>query len=222
MSKTRHMPISFDQLRSKLLMRVTTLDKAFERHVLSPSVTKTVDRFALQEGLISSLWQAWCEFCRDAIMGATRGANTTAGVAVSSPAYNGNSELEIAYVAQLLAQSKPVTKIKAVKGRHQEPTWGDVGKANLIVAGLAPTNSGTMLSGFAGVTSLKDLQTCRNASAHVCGDTLTMVRAARVRYQDTDFKHPSDVMKWTDPATKDYLWRSWVEEMDIVSDLVTQ
>ncbi|MGN8152515.1 hypothetical protein ACTJK5_09600 [Agrobacterium sp. 22094] len=216
------MPISFEHLRKKLLTRVTTLDKAFERHVLSPSATKAVDRFALQEGLVSALWQAWCEFCRGAIMGATRGANTTSGVAVNSPTYNGNSELEIAYVAQLLSQSKMVTKIKSVKGRHQEPTWGDVGKVNLIVSGLAPTNSGTMLSGFGGVISLKDLQTCRNASAHVCSDTFAMVRAARVRYQDTDFKHPSDVMKWIDPATKDYLWRSWVEEMDIVSDLVTQ
>lgn len=216
------MPTSFDQLRNKLLMRMSTLDKAFERHILSPSVTKTVDRFALQEGLISSLWQAWCEFCRDAIIGATRGANTTTGVAVSSPTYNGNSEQEIAYVAKQLANSKPVKSIKAINGRHQEPTWGDVGKVNLIVAGLAPSNSGTMLSGFAGVMSLKDLQTCRNASAHVCGDTLAMVRATRVRYQDTDFKHPSDVMKWTDPATKDYLWRSWVEEMDIVSGLVTK
>lgn len=216
------MPTSFSKLRNKLLMRLNTLDKAFERHFSSPSVSKTVDRFALQEGLISSLWQAWCEFCRDSVIGATQGANTTSGILVSSPTYSARTELEIAFVAKQLASAKPVGTIRSVAGRHQEPTWGDVNKLTLIVSGLAPTNVSTMLSGFGSAAAIKDLQTYRNASAHICRDTLAMVKATRVRYQDTTFKHPSDAMRWTDPATKDYLWRTWLDEMELVSDVATQ
>lgn len=216
------MPISFNQVRSKLLMRLSTLDKAFERHVIAPSVAKSVDRYALQEGLISSLWQAWGEFCRDAVIGAVQGANTTAGVLVNSPAYSARTDLEIAFVAKRLATAQPIGTIRSVAGRHQEPTWGDVNKLILILSGLAPTNVSTMLSAFGSAAAIRDLQTYRNASAHICSDTLAMVRATRVRYQDTHFRHPSDTMRWTDPATKDYLWRTWIDEMDLVSDVATQ
>lgn len=216
------MPISFSRVRQKLLIRLNTLDKAFERHIVTPSVTKSIDRFALQEGLLSSLWQAWCEFCRDTVMGAVQGATTTTGVAVSSQTYSGRTEAEIAYAAKRLAQNQGVGTIRPIAGRYSEPTWGDVGKLNLIVSGLAPSNQQTLLSGFGGVASIKDLQTCRNASAHINGETVADVRAARVRYQHTAFKHPSDAMRWTVPATNDYLWRTWVDEMDLISDLTTQ
>lgn len=216
------MPICFSKVRNKLLMRLSTLDKAFDRYVISPTVSKSVDRFALQEGLISSLWQAWCEFCRDTVIGATQGASTTAGTLVSSPTYSMRTELEIAFVAKQLASARPVGTVKSLAGRHQEPTWGDASKLIPIISGLAPTNVSTMLSGFGSAVAVKDLQTFRNASAHICGDTFTMVQATRVRYQDTTFKHPSDAMRWTDPATQDYLWRTWIDEMDLISDIATQ
>ncbi len=216
------MPIFFSHVRQKLLVRLNTLDKAFERSILEPCVSKSVDRFALQEGLISSLWQTWCEFCRETVIGAVQGASTTAGIAVSSPIYAGRTEPQIAYIAKQLSQANNVGVIRSVAGRHQEPTWGDVTKLTLIVAGLAPSNNATLLSGFGGALAIKDLQTCRNASAHINVDTLAQVRASRVRYSDTHFRHPSDVMKWTDPITKDYLWRTWVDEIDLISDIATQ
>ena len=203
-------------------MRLSTLDKAFERHLASPTVSKSVDRFALQEGLISSLWQTWCEFCRDSVIGATQGANTTSGILVSSPTYSARTELEIAFAAKQLASSKPVGRIRSVAGRHQEPTWGDVNKLILIISGLGPTNASTMLSGFGSASSIKDLQLYRNASAHICGDTIEMVKNTIVRYNNTNFKHPSDTMKWTDPSTDDYLWRTWLYEMDLISDVTTR
>lgn len=203
-------------------MRLSTLDKAFERHVVAPSVSRSVDRYALQEGLISSLWQAWGEFCRDVVIGAVKGANTTIGTLVNSPTYSARTELEIAFVAKRLASAQPVGTIRSIAGRHQEPTWGDVNKLIPIVSGLAPTNVATMLSAFGSAAAIKDLQTYRNASAHICADTLAMVSATRVRYQDTSFRHPSDTMRWTDPATNDYLWRTWIDEIDLVSDVATQ
>lgn len=216
------MPISFSVVRQKLLVRLNTLDRAFERHILTPSVSRYVDRFALQEGLLSSLWQAWCEFCRDVVIGAVQGATTTTGIVVSSQAYAARTEAEIAYIAKQLAQQRNVTTIKPISGRYSEPTWGDVNKLNLIVTGLGPSNQQTLLSGFGGVTSIKDLQICRNASAHINGENIAKVRAARVRYLHTAFKHPSDTMRWIVPTTKDYLWRSWIDEMELVSDLATQ
>lgn len=216
------MPTSFSQVRNKLIMRLNTLEKAFERHVIAPSVTKNIDKYALQEGLISSLWQAWGEFCREVVIGAVKGANTTVGTLVSSPTYSARTELEIAFVAKRLASAQSVGTIRSVAGRHQEPTWGDVTKLVLIVSGLAPSNVATMLTAFGSATAIKDLQTYRNASAHICSDTLAMVTATRVRYRDTHFRHPSDTMKWTDPATNDYLWRTWIDEIDLVSDIATQ
>ncbi len=216
------MPIYFKNVRGKLLTRLRTLDRAFERHAISPAVSKTLDKFALQEGLVSSLWQAWCEFCREAVIGAVQGAETTQGNAVASPNYAGLSELEIGFVAKQLANAQKPGAIKPLKGRHQEPTWGDVNKLTLIVAGLSPSNATTMLSGFGSSIAIADLQVFRNASAHICNDTLTLVRGTRVRYKDTDFRHPSDAIKWVDPTTNDYLWRTWIDEMDFVSDIATQ
>src|SRR3546814_5455006 len=51
------------------------------------------------------------------------------GQNITSP-YAGRSEMEIAYVAKLLAQGKSVSKIRALHGSHLEPTWGDLTKAN--------------------------------------------------------------------------------------------
>ena len=216
------MPASFEQLRNKLLVRLTTLDKAFERHVIAPSLTRSVDKYALQEGLISSLWQAWCEFCRDAVIGSAQGANTTTGVLVNSPTYGTRTEPEIAFIAKKLASSNPVGNIRPLGGRHLEPTWGDTTKLVLIISGLAPTNVSTMLSAFGSAVSVHDLKTFRNASAHLSGEALAQVRLTRVRYKDTSFRHPSDTLRWTDPATNDFLWRTWIEEMDVISDFATQ
>src|SRR3546814_1871622 len=80
--------------------------------------------------------------------------------------------MEIAYVAKLLAQGKSVSKIRALHGSHLEPTWGDLTKANLIVTGIESTNQAQLLTAFGGGFAIKDLQLCRNASAHLTKDLL--------------------------------------------------
>jgi len=91
-------------------------------------------------------------------------------------------------------------------------------KLNLILSGISFSNQGQLLSAFGVALALVDLQTCRNASAHLNRETIATVRAARVRYQDTQFVHPSDVIFWIDPHTKDYVWKTWVDEITVVSD----
>src|SRR3546814_8226481 len=74
--------------------------------------------------------------------------------------------------------------IRALHGSHLEPTWGDLTKANLIVTGIESTNQVQLLTAFGGGFAIKDLQLCRNASAHLTKDLLRDVNAAKVRYRD--------------------------------------
>lgn len=137
---------------------------------------------------------------------------------MTSP-YVGRTEMEICYVARQLAFKLSVSTIKSLGGSHLEPTWGDLTKLNLIVGGIACSNQAQLLSAFGAALALQDLQLCRNASAHLNKGSIADVSAVRVKYQDTRFVHPSDVVFWVDPQTKDYLWKTWIDEIGVVSQL---
>jgi hypothetical protein len=211
------MPISLDARQRRLISRLSTLDSVFDRHAIA-GLKRRTERSALQEGLVSALWQCWCAFCRDVLLGSALGTSTRAGIPVTSPLAS-NSEPEICYVARELSFRRSVTRIRPLAGSHLEPTWGDLGKLNLILSGIAFSNQAQLLSAFGAALALIDLQICRNASAHINSDTLATIRSARVRYQDTQFAHPSDVIFWVDPRTRDYVWKTWVDEITIVSNL---
>ena len=117
----------------------------------------------------------------------------------------------------ILSKHQQVSKVKALKGNYQEPTWGDLDKANLIVNGIKSTNKAQLLSAFGTGAAINDLQLCRNASAHLSKDMVAQVNAAKVRYSETKFVHPSDLIFWVDPASKDFLWKTWVDEMQMIS-----
>ena len=127
--------------------------------------------------------------------------------------------MEIAYVARELAQKRTVTVVKALPGMHLEPTWGDLSKVNLIVTGIGSTNRKQLASAFGVGVAILDLQRCRNASTHLNRERIAEIHTARVRYSRTVFVHPSDAMFWIDPVTKAYLWKTWIEEIDVISDL---
>jgi hypothetical protein len=125
--------------------------------------------------------------------------------------------MEIAYVAKMLSEGCQIKKIKTLKGQHQEPTWGDLDKVNRIAVGLNSTNQPQLLTAFGTGLTIKDLQLCRNASAHIHKDMLLQINSAKVRYSETKFLHPSDLIYWVDPKTKSFLWKTWVDEMLLVS-----
>lgn len=210
------MTISLEHLRQKLLIRTSTLNAAFNRHAVSRTANRMTDRFSLQEGLVSALWQYWNSFCREVLIGSAKGAIDKSGVAITSP-YSANTEMEIAFIAARLAKKESVSNIKSLKGKHLEPTWGDLSKAALISAGISSTNQAKLLSAFSAALSINDLQLCRNANAHLNLDQVKAVSDAKVRYMDTKFKHPSDMIFWIDPQTKDFLWNTWIEEINISS-----
>src|SRR3546814_20235510 len=82
---------------------------------------------------------------------------------------------------------------------------------------LPISNQAQLLTAFGGGFAIKDLQLCRNASAHLTKDLLRDVNAAKVRYSETRAAHPSDLMFWVDPATKDFLWKSWLDEILLIA-----
>ncbi len=212
------MPTSLDGIRAKFLGRLSVVDSAFERHLASARGGFRSDKFALQEGIISQLWQYWCAFCRDTVVASTKGAATRSGNQTSSP-YAGNSDSEIAFIAKQLANRQNITNIRPLSGSHLEPTWGDVNKLGLILSGIGCSNGRTMASAFGAGTLILDLQICRNACAHLNSQNINIINSVRTRYNSTNFQHPSDIMFWIDPATSDFVWRSWICEMDIISDL---
>ena len=211
------MPILLEGVRRRLLSRINILDRVFERHTIE-GIHRRTDRSAMQEGLISALWQSWCAFCRETIIGSASGATTSVGAVVTSP-YIGRSEMEIAYIAKELTLKHPIKSVKVLSGRHLEPTWGDLTKLNLIVSGIGTTNQSQLLSAFGIGLSILDLQLFRNASAHINKGIIAEVAATRVKYANTRFIHPSDTAFWVDPSTNDFLWKTWVDEITIISEL---
>lgn len=212
------MPISLAEGHQKLHIRIRTVDRAFDRHVLLAIRRRRTDRFAFQEGLISTLWQIWNSFCRSTLIASSSGTISASGVPISSP-YTGLSEPQIRSVLKQLCSNRTPNVGQLLAGIYQEPTWGDLGKFNLMAVSLNATNSSQLASAFSCGLVLRDLQLCRNACAHLNRDNIRQIQNARVRYSETKFSHPSDMMLWEDPASKDYVWKTWIEEIEVISQL---
>lgn len=212
------MPTSLNILRQKLLARMAILDKAFGRLTQEHSTLLKADRYALREGLISALWQSWSAFCRSTLLTSAAGGLDGGGNVIASP-HAGRSEMELAFIARELAMRRPVGAIRALVGNHQEPTWGDLNKINLIASGFLTSNRNNLLSGFGVALRMQDLQMCRNACAHLSPDRFNDLKAAKVRYVTTNLTHPTDFVFWIDPLSGDPVWRSWLSEMSAVAGL---
>lgn len=215
------MPTSLENIRLKLQRRLTVLDSGFDRHLLVPVAVQRVDKFALQEGYVSALWQVWCNFCRELLIHSTKGAVTSSGNNTTSP-HVALGEMEIAYIAKRLSNNLAISSIKPLSGSHQEHTWGDLAKLNLVASGIGCSNASSILAGLSACLRVEDLQLCRNASAHISRTTIQSVKASKVRYQNTSFGHPSDMINWVDPNSSDFLWKSWVDEIELAAHFAIQ
>lgn len=212
--------MSLCSYRLRLLVNLKAAESALSRCSIERR-GRRMDRSAVQEGLVSNIWQSWGNFCRDVLISSAKGTTTQGGIPVSSP-HSALTSAEIKYFAMMLARKQTVKNIRASRGSHEEPTWGDVNKITLIANGLGLTNANTLAGAFSAAQTIKDLQTCRNASAHFNETTVAEVRALSTRYNADFLFHPSDLIHWVDIGTKDFLWRSWIDEMDIISELAIQ
>lgn len=192
------MTIFFDKALSKLKARTAVLDSAFERNLLVANPNKCADRYAVQEGLMSSLWQAWCMYCRTIIFGSLTDGLTVNGNRVSST-YSNLTDRELVFLAQKASQGSNLATITVRSAPpHIEMTWGDAIKLNPVITAFSPSNATVLLSGLGTVSFLLDLQKFRNANAHITSFTIGEVKNAQVRYTHTKFRHPSDTMFWID------------------------
>lgn len=171
-----------------------------------------MDRFAQNEGLISALWQAWNHFSRSTVILSAQGTLTSTGVRTNSQ-YSHLSESELLYVCRTAANGAQLRAIRPLIGNHLEPTWGDHIKINRIVDAIKPSNEASLLTGFGLRTISLDLQAVRNACAHISPDRVNEIQRMRIRYADTSFLHPSDVLFWTEPSTGLEVWRVWIDEL---------
>lgn len=211
------MPISLDHIRKRFFRRLNVVDGAFERHLICPSLSSRFEQYAFQEGLLSNLWQYWNLFCRDTIILSAQGALTSKGMLTISP-FSGRTESEISFVSKQLSRQENIGSVKPLRGRYLEPTWGDVTSLNRISAGIGASNSSSLVSAFGSVDLISHLQICRNACAHLNPESIASVTAVRVRYDDTSLRHPSQMMYWSDPVTKDFAWKAWIDEMMLIAD----
>jgi hypothetical protein len=216
------MPTYLDSIQRKLVRRIQTIDSGFDRAISSRlSFSFRTERYALQEGQVSHLWQAWNLFCRDVVIFSAHGAFTRSGNQTTSP-YLGLAEDVISAVAKKTSRGQGIGKLLPLGGRHLEPTWGDASVLNKICNGLGISNSSELVSGFGAISLISDLQNCRNACAHTNPETIKKIDQARVRYNSTKLGHPSDMIHWVDPATNNFAWKSWIYEIHLISNFVVK
>lgn len=206
------------ECKKSLDRRVKMLDEHFNRDVLDRGSRRIMHRGTIGEGIVSSLWQSWCYFCRGVVLNSAVGAVTSNGEVVSSPYSHLNERQLITLSLKFCRQEKIPSIIKMANG-WVDLAWGDVGKLSLIISGMNVTNKNNLLSSFGAVNHLKTLQKSRNACAHICHYTIEQIKNDRVFYNDNFFIHPSEIMFWTDPASGRFLWKEWVDEIDVISSL---
>jgi hypothetical protein len=141
---------------------------------------------------------------------------------MTTSSFNHLSLDQLRTAASRIARGQPLPNIiPPISGFHQEPTWGDIGKATRIINGIAPSNMSAMLSGIGIVTRGNDVQTVRNAIAHLSSDRIADIRALQLRYLYTSFRHPTDVIFWKEPTTMADAWAAWIDEYRASAERVT-
>ncbi|PXV97552.1 hypothetical protein [Pantoea ananatis] len=201
--------------------RLKIIDSCFDKEILSSSRKKLVNKHTLNEGMISYLWQTWCFFCKSVILTSVTNGVTKNGLSTTS-IYASLDRKQLITLARCFGNGKPCPSVVAFANDWMDVTWGDASKLNGIVSGFSPTNATSLISSFGLLNQISLLQRCRNACAHINNYTINEVKSAKVLYSDNDMKHPSDIMYWVNPSTKDFVWKSWIDEIDIVSSLAIE
>ena len=205
----KHFQLRFDRRAAFLLSE-------FHRLAANPEADR-FKKWRLQEGLISSAWQAWSGFCRSTLLASAAGTTSASGKAVSS-SFAAYTEPELCFIALQFARKHRLSKIASVRGMYEEPTWGDFSKAGLIANGFASTNVKQLTSSLGAASLSLDLQHVRNACAHISRDGIGNIKGMRVRYGSTTFIHPSDTVFWIDRATNDWAFKAWIYELQSIAN----
>lgn len=205
--------------KKKLDIRLKTIDSCFDRMLRSSAINRkrNISKIVHNDGLVSYLWQSWSYFCKDIIISSVKGSITEGGLPTTSE-YSQLDIRQIITLAKLFAQGKPCPEQIKLSNEWSDAVWGDLNKINLIISGLTISNGETLLSAFGTMQEIKSLQVCRNACAHINPYTINKVKELRFNYSETKIKHPADMMFWVSPATGEYLWKCWIEEISLAAE----
>ena len=138
----------------------------------------------LSETLISDLWQAWCNFCRELLLLSCRGTKDRNGNVILK-LNRDNSRNRILYeVSQNKSNSHITANGHNNFKNHKDITWGDMSYLINAIQYLSPRNEAKLLSSFGSTTILKELQLVRNCIAHKNKESLD-----NIRNLDNNFSH---------------------------------
>ncbi len=200
-----------DQVLDRLAQMLS--DFAASKPSLTAPNSFTLTDECLLEGLLSRLWQGWCQFCRKCIVHSCMGATTVAGAAI--PAIAGAADESYVSAAVIRARKSQLPNWQNTNTiLRNEPTWGDVDILSKIIPLLAPHNAGQMLAAFSvGHPTAKAIQTIRNGAAHDNAQTRAEILTLAPNYVAFPITHPTHAMFWTDPQTQNYLVLQAIEDL---------
>jgi hypothetical protein len=206
------MPIYLADTRARFERRLDRLEAALSSLASQRTSLQLVEYIPRAEGLLSALWQIWCGFCRDTILQSAAGAYRANGTQVLSN-YIGWPEAQVTWLSAQFARGLNPNSVKSLSTMRSEPTWGDLSKFNLIATKLIVSNASQLTSAVGSLTSLPDLQLCRNASAHFNCENLAEIKKRRSSYSETSSLLPASMAFWIDPISKDFAWELWLDDM---------
>jgi hypothetical protein len=172
----------------------------------------------LLEGLLSRVWQAWCNFARSCVVGSCVGSTSAYGAVIQALS-DAKSEAHVSGAA-IRARNKanppywgPTNTVL-----RAEPTWGDVDILHKVLTKLRPSNQVQLLAAFSSIySSAKALQLIRNGAAHHNTQTLTEIRSLQSSYVVFRISHPTHALFWIEPSTSDFLVTFAIEELKMAA-----
>lgn len=175
----------------------------------------------LTEVLISDIWQAWGNFCRELYFSSCRGTRSRdGGIILGMP--GNHSWQRISYEARQAAFGQNTT----VAGHQnfpmrKEPTWGDVDVFIKIVNAIQPSNSVTLLSIFGSFTDIKHIRRVRNACAHKNVESIGDISMLASNYSFPKLSYATDMAWKIKPGDADFAIEIWLFEMNLIADHAT-
>ncbi|MEO6665639.1 MAG: hypothetical protein ABIO65_02545, partial [Nitrospiria bacterium] len=168
----------------------------------------------LLEGVLSRVWQAWCNFCRSCVIESCVGTIDGAGAIIEAlPDAASDAHVSGAAIRAKQGANPPYwghtnTLLRA------EPTWGDVDVLAKVLPRLRPTNFNQLLAAFSsGHPSAKALRLIRNGAAHCNAQSLGEIQTLRSLYIVFPIGHPTHALFWIEPRSKDFLVTRAIEEL---------
>jgi len=206
---------------NRFVHRLDRLEEVFTNWVAGSSGRPTQADVMFLEGLLSTLWQQWSLFCRRVVFESAMGCVTRSGITVA-PCVAPVDWKRVSYLSWRAYSGGAVQPGLLNSDLKKEPTWGDVQRLPSIISLISPANMSHLLSSLGAITRGPiHLQTVRNASSHRNYQTWDDIMRLKVFYNSHSVKHPSEVSMWVEPTSSDFAFMSWLDEIRLIADIMT-